>query len=77
MSSARPIALAHAYVCDCHDRVSAAVGEAVQVGSPIQRLPEAHAWGPALSGSAGPILVAARKPSPPPPTKPNPPHTRA
>jgi hypothetical protein len=41
MSSARAIALAHADVCDCHDRVSAAVGEAVQVGSPIQRSAEA------------------------------------
>jgi hypothetical protein len=41
MSSARAIALAHADVCDCHDRVSAAAGEAVQVGSPTQRSAEA------------------------------------
>ena len=41
MSSARAIELAYADVCDCHDRVSAAVGQAVQVGSPIQRSAEA------------------------------------
>jgi hypothetical protein len=41
MSSAHAIELAHAGVCDCHDRASAATREAVQAGSPTQRSPEA------------------------------------
>lgn len=41
MSCARASELAHADVCDCHDRASTAAREAVQAGSPIQRSPEA------------------------------------